>query len=231
VPSVRGDRTVARKAALVRRRTDSRSLGTLFFKTPRASKALFPLFLKLAGRRVLVVGGGRVAAVKIAGLLEAGAAVTVVAPKICPEIRHLPVTTRPREFVAQDLDKAWLVIAAATGLVNRRVAALAHKRRVFVNAVDDPRRASAFAGGVLRRGGVTLAVSTDGQAPALAGLLRQGLEQVVPAELAVWLSRARALRRRWKRQGVPIPARRPLLLEALNRLYDKDPGLRNGGKR
>jgi uroporphyrin-III C-methyltransferase/precorrin-2 dehydrogenase/sirohydrochlorin ferrochelatase len=103
--------------------------------------------------------------------------------------------------------------------VNRAVAAAAEDRGVFVNAVDDPAPASAYTGGVFRRGGITIAVSTEGRAPALAGLLREALEAVIPEEVASWVEEAQRLRQRQKADGIPMGRRRPLLLEALNRLY------------
>jgi uroporphyrin-III C-methyltransferase/precorrin-2 dehydrogenase/sirohydrochlorin ferrochelatase len=184
---------------------------------------LFPLFLKLAGRDVLVVGGGPVGAAKARALVEAGARVTVVAPEAEPELLELAaagaLTLRARVFAPADLEGAWLVVAAATADVNRAVATAAEARRTFVLAVDDPASASAYGAGVVRRGGVTIAVSTDGRAPALAGLLREALEAVLPDELASWTAEAERLRGVWKRQGVPMAERRPLLLDALNRLY------------
>ena len=110
-------------------------------------------------------------------------------------------------------------VAAATSEVNREVAAAAEARRIFVNAVDDPANGSAYTGGVLRRGGVTIAVSTDGRAPALAGLLREGLEAVVPDEIETWVRAAEWLKERQRAEGVPMGERRPRLLEALNELY------------
>jgi len=98
-----------------------------------------------------------------------------------------------------DLDDAWLVVAAGTPEVNRAVARAAEERQVFVNAVDDPANASAFLSGVVRRDGVTLAISTDGQAPALAGLLREALDVVLPSDLEQWLATARAERVNWLR--------------------------------
>jgi uroporphyrin-III C-methyltransferase / precorrin-2 dehydrogenase / sirohydrochlorin ferrochelatase len=184
------------------------------------SSPLFPVFLKLRGRRVLLVGGGPVARGKLAGLLEAGARVTVVAPEVRPEIEAADVTVLPRAFTPADLDGAWLVVAAAPPEVNRAVAAAAEDRGVFVNAVDDPAPASAYTGGVFRRGGITIAVSTEGRAPALAGLLREALEAVIPDEVASWVEEAQRLRERQKADGVPMGRRRPLLLEALNRLYE-----------
>lgn len=180
---------------------------------------LFPTFLKLADRPVLVVGGGRMAASKLPALAEAGALVTVVAPEVRPEIEAARVAVRRRGFVAEDLDGAWFVVAAATPEVNEQVARAAEQRRVFVNAVDDPRRASAYQGGVVRRSGVTLAISTEGEAPALAGLLREALDAVLPADLDTWVAEARRLKTVWRRDRVPMSERRPLLLSALNQLY------------
>ena len=184
---------------------------------------LFPLFLKLAGRDVLVVGAGPIGASKARSLVEAGARVTVVAPEADAEVRELAaagaLVLRARAFVEDDVAGAWLVVAAATPEVNRAVAAAAEARRTFVLAVDDPASASAYGAGVVRRGGVTLAVSTDGRAPALAGLLREALEAVLPDELASWTVEAERMRALWKREGVPMAERRPLLLDALNRLY------------
>ena len=182
--------------------------------------ALFPAFLKLQGRRVVVVGGGPVAASKLSSLQAAGADVTVVAPEICDAIRTAGVAIRQKPFAPSDLDDAWFVVAAAPPDVNRRVAEEAKHRQVFVNAVDDPANASVYLGGVVRRDGVTLAISTDGAAPALAGLLREALDFMLPDDLGTWNARARELRASWRARGVPMEARRPELLEALNALYD-----------
>ncbi|MBL8954776.1 MAG: uroporphyrinogen-III C-methyltransferase, partial [Myxococcaceae bacterium] len=114
---------------------------------------------------------------------------------------------------------AWFVVAAAHAEVNRAVAAAAEERRVFVNAVDDVQSASAYLGGVVRRGGVTVAISTDGVAPALAGLLREGLEAVLPEDLEGWVSLAREHRQKWRAAGVPIEHRRGFLLAALVAKY------------
>jgi uroporphyrin-III C-methyltransferase/precorrin-2 dehydrogenase/sirohydrochlorin ferrochelatase len=111
------------------------------------------------------------------------------------------------------------VVAAATPEVNRTVADAAEIRRLFVNAVDDPANASAFLSGVVRRDGVTLAISTSGDAPALTALLRESLDAVLPRDLAVWVNTARDQRIAWRREAVPMEARKPLLLRALNRLY------------
>jgi uroporphyrin-III C-methyltransferase/precorrin-2 dehydrogenase/sirohydrochlorin ferrochelatase len=181
---------------------------------------LFPLFLKLHGRRVVLVGAGVVATEKLRHLIDAGAEVTVVAPQIAPAIETAPVSILRRGFEPADLDDAWLVVAAAPPDVNRAVASAAAERRIFVNAVDDPASASAYAAAVLRRDQLTLAISTDGAAPALAGLFREALDALMPRDLAEWFATARRARAQWLKERVPMSERRPLLLQALNRLYE-----------
>ncbi len=180
---------------------------------------LYPTFLRLAGLRVVVVGGGPIAASKLAGLEEAGAVITVVAPAICEAIRGRGHALIERGFAPADLDGARWVVAAAPPEINREVAAAATARGLFVNAVDDTASASAYLGAVIRRGPVELAISTGGLAPALAGLLREALEAVLPEDLDRWIAIAQAARAEWKRAGVPMEQRRPLLLRALDRLY------------
>ena len=181
---------------------------------------MFPAFLNLKSRRVVLVGGGRVATSKLESLLTAGAQVTVVAPEIHPGIEREGVEIVRRAFEDHDLDGAWWVVAAAPPPVNRQVQEAAETRRVFVNAVDDPRHATAFLGGVVRRDGVTIAISTDGRAPALAGLLREALDGWLPRELDAWMKASDDARRAWREQLVPMEQRRPQLLETLNKLYE-----------
>ena len=187
---------------------------------------LLPLFLNLQGRAVLLVGGGPVATAKLRQLLAVGARVHLVSPDVSDEIADLvaraAISLERRPFAPPDLDDVWLVVAAATPEANAQVAEAAEAARVFVNAVDDPANASAFLSGVVRRDGVTLAISTTGQAPALTALLREALDAVLPRDLAAWVWRARAERIAWRRDGVPMDARKPMLLRALNALYDEE---------
>ena len=185
--------------------------------------AVFPVFLKLEGRRVLVVGAGPVAAGKIRPLLDAGAPVTVVAPDVVDEIAAMApqVAIVRRPFEPGDVDGVWYVVAAAPPAVNRAVARAAESRCLFVNAVDDLESASAYAGAIVEKAGVTIAMSTDGEAPALAGLLREALEVLLPDDLDTWMACAQEARRGWLAQGVPMAERRPLLLEALNEIYER----------
>ena len=192
---------------------------------------LLPLFLDLTGRDVLLVGGGSVALAKLRQLLAAGARVRVVSPVVLDEVERLArsagtpsteVQILRRGFQPSDLQDVWLVVAAATPAVNREVSQAATERRVFVNAVDDPANASAYLSGVVRRDEVTIAVSTSGDAPALTSLVREALDAVLPRELAEWVTVARDERLQWRRDGVPMEERKPLLLRALNDLYADD---------
>lgn len=186
---------------------------------PVESLPRLPVFLRFDHRRVVVVGGGQVAASKIPALLAAGADVTVIAPQISGAIDRSRVTAITAEFQPSDLDGAWFVTAAATPEVNRAVRDAADERSVFVNAVDDPANATAYLGGTINRGGVTVAFSTAGQAPALAGLLREAFDELMPPDIGAWAERAVALSRDQRAHGVPMLRRRPQLLDALNRLY------------
>ena len=188
---------------------------------------MLPAFLNLSGRTVVLVGGGTVAQAKLQQLLAVGACVRVVAPAIAPAIRAAGVEIAERAFVPQDLDGAWFVVAAATPDVNRAVAEAAETRHLFVNAVDDPANASAFLSGVVRRDGVTIAVSTRGDAPALTALVREALDAVLPRDLGAWMDLARAERADWRRRRVAIELRKPRLLRALNDLYKPPPERRD----
>ena len=181
---------------------------------------MFPAFLDLTGRNVVVIGGGAVAASKVEALVAAGARVTVVAPDIRPEIERMDVQLVRREFLDADLDGAWWVVAAAPPAVNRQVSKAAEARRIFINAVDDPEHATAYLGGVVRRDGVTIAISTDGRAPAIAGLLREALDGWLPRDIDRWLQTSDDARRRWRQDRTPMEQRRPQLLELLNALYE-----------
>jgi uroporphyrin-III C-methyltransferase/precorrin-2 dehydrogenase/sirohydrochlorin ferrochelatase len=178
---------------------------------------LFPLFLRLAGKDVLVVGGGAVAERKVQDLVEAGAVVRVVALDATSAVASLAtrgaIALHVRAFADEDVDGAWLVVAATDDAdVQRRVCAAADARRVFAIAVDDPPNGSAYSASVLRRGPVTAAISTSAEAPALSRLLREVLEQALPD--AEWVEAARALREKWRRDGTPVPSRFAELVRA-----------------
>ena len=133
-----------------------------------SARPVFPVFLRLDGVPVLVVGAGPVAASKLDALLSAQAKVTVVAPQIHSAFRRPDITVVERSFEPADLDGQRFVVAAAPPAINRAVQTHASARGLFVNAVDDVEAASAFLGAVVRRGDVTVAISTGGSAPLKA---------------------------------------------------------------
>ncbi len=141
----------------------------------------YPVCLRLAGRRVLVVGGGVVARSRVGALHDAGAIVTVVAPTVDPAIAALPVACVRRLFLASDLDDQSLVFIATDDLsVSRRVHTLAHTRGLFVNTADVPELCDFTLPAVHRSGAITIAVSTSGHAPAVASRVRDVLAKALP---------------------------------------------------
>lgn len=140
----------------------------------------YPVFLDLAGRRVVVAGAGPVALRKTRGLLEAGARVLVVAPRALPEFDSLPVRLVRRRFRASDLEGAALAFAATDDRrVNRRIGLAARRRGIPANIADSPAECDFLTPARLRRGRLQIAVSTGGDNPRLAARLRRILEEIL----------------------------------------------------
>jgi len=143
--------------------------------------AYYPVFLDLADRPSLVVGGGPVAEGKVAGLLAAGARVTVVSPTVTAPLAGWAaegrVTHRARAYRAEDLDGQQVAfVATDDAAVTRAVAADGRARGVWVNAADEPARCDFILPAVIRRGRLVVAVSTGGASPAAARAIREELE-------------------------------------------------------
>jgi siroheme synthase-like protein len=186
------------------------------------SAAHYPLFLQLEGRPVLVVGGGPVATEKGLALVEAGARVRVVAPVVGDALAAAASEVQRRAFTETDADDVWLVLSAAPPEVNRAVRAAADARRIFCLAVDDVESCTAIGAARLRRGALTIAISSGGAAPALVALVRRALDALLPEDLGAWEAVAMRTRAEWKRENLPFAERRPRLLQALNDLYADD---------
>jgi siroheme synthase-like protein len=168
-----------------------------------AEKHHYVACVDLEGRSVLVVGAGRVAHEKASGLLDCGAAVTVVAPEIAPEVAALPVELLRRRYRRSDLAGRFLVVAAtADTAVNRRVFADAEARSLLCNVVDVPELCSFILPALLREDPITVAVSTGGASPALAQRLRDEIAGVVRPEHAALAVRLRDLRP-WAKAHLP----------------------------
>jgi len=145
---------------------------------------LYPLFLKLSGRPCLVVGGGHVAERKIEGLLDAGAAVTVISPEATEPLRQLAqqgrIAWQRKPFAATDLEGEFLAVAATDDQsVNSSIAAVCRARGILVNVADEPGFCDYVVPAVLRRGSLSIAVSTEGKSPLLARKLLADLEQII----------------------------------------------------
>jgi precorrin-2 dehydrogenase/sirohydrochlorin ferrochelatase len=151
------------------------------------AEPLYPVNLVLAGRRCLVVGGGRVAARKVEGLLAVGARVEVVALSVGEEIRAGGASWSERPYRVADLDGAWLVITATDDpAVNRQVKADGDAAGVWVNAADDPANCSFTLPAVVRQGPVTVTVATGGHSPALARWLKEHVQSEMGPEVATF---------------------------------------------
>jgi precorrin-2 dehydrogenase/sirohydrochlorin ferrochelatase len=142
----------------------------------------YPLFLDLTDKPVVVVGAGAVGTRKVRSLLAANARVTVISPKAAAPIRRLAQTRRirwvPRPYRRGDLAGARLAIAATDNrVVNESVCAEANRRRIFVNCIAPPSAGNFIVPSLVRRGGISLAISTGGASPAFAKRLRRDLEQ------------------------------------------------------
>ncbi|MCU1396494.1 MAG: putative precorrin-2 dehydrogenase [Ilumatobacteraceae bacterium] len=136
----------------------------------------YPVYLDLDGVPVLVVGGGPVALRKATGLAEAGAAVTVVAPHTVEGIAAVARHVLRRAYLATDVVGFQLVMTATDDpAVNAAVARDATEHRIWVNSADDPDNCSFILPAVARRGLLSVAVSTGGSSPALAGRLRDDI--------------------------------------------------------
>lgn len=162
--------------------------------------SLLPIFLKLDGRRGLVVGAGSVALDKINALLKTGVRLRVVAPEAREEVRALAVEGRiewvRRAFEPADLDGNFVAIAATDAPeVNAEVYRAAVERGILCNSVDDIPHCDFFFGSVVSRGELQIAISTGGESPAVAQRLRREIDGQLPEDLGPWLEKLGELRR------------------------------------
>jgi precorrin-2 dehydrogenase/sirohydrochlorin ferrochelatase len=180
---------------------------------------LFPAFLKLTGRRCLVVGAGPVAQEKIESLLRAGASVRVVAPHATDSVREWArakkIRWEPRKFRPADFKGAFLVVASTSSpSLHEKIYRQARRRAILCNVVDDPAHCDFYYGAVVRRGELQIAISTGGHSPALAQRLREKIEREIGAEYEHWLEKLGAARKRLFAKSLS-PARRKALLHRL----------------
>lgn len=160
--------------------------------TSHTEPPMFPMFLKLARRRCLVVGATALAEPKIESLLAAGAVVLVVAPRATARVEQWThagqISWERRRFKARDLHGIVLVVAATSSRsTNQAIFEEARARRVLCNAVDDKEHCDFYYPAVVRRGRLQIAISTGGASPALAQALRHRLEKQFGPEYEAWV--------------------------------------------
>lgn len=180
---------------------------------------LYPIYLDLTDRTVLVVGGGVVAARKVTSLLERELPVTVIAPEISPELEkhtgNSALVIHRRPYRSADLADHWLVIAATDDPeLNREIFADAGKARIFCNVVDQPQLCTFHVPAVVRQGLLQIAISTGGASPALAKRIRQELEEQFGPAYGELLEGLLELRNCFRQKYPLDAARRRELLES-----------------
>jgi len=180
-----------------------------------------PIFLDVTGRQCVVVGGGEVAARKVESILEAGARVTVVSPRLSPQMAAMVdnglVTHLARNYERGDIRGCVLVYAATDDpKVHRELAAEARALGIPVNVVDVPELCSFIAPAVVKRGALQIAISTGGASPAFAARLRRNLEDQFGDEYACTLEVLRAARRRLHAEEIDPAVRMRRLKDLAN---------------
>jgi precorrin-2 dehydrogenase/sirohydrochlorin ferrochelatase len=182
-------------------------------------KSLFPMFVKLDGRDVLVVGAGRVGEPKIRGLLATGAKIRVVARRANEAVREWAhngdIILEERDFVSADLDNVFLVVVATSSRdLNQLVYDEAQSSRLLCNVVDVPEQCDFYYPAVVQRGDLQIAISTSGQSPSLAQKIRQQLERQFGPGYAHWVAALGETRRKILASNL-APERKRDLLQSL----------------
>lgn len=188
---------------------------------------LYPVMVNMEGRLAVVVGGGEVAARKVADLLDSGAKVKVISPRFNEEIlankKNSCLELLKREYEYGDLDGAALVFSATNDRsVNELVFMEAEGRNIFINAVDDPDNCSFYVPSFTRKGDFLFALSTGGASPAYAARIRRELEKQIPQEIDILLDKLRRAREILKNEEVFSELESPERGEILKKLANSD---------
>jgi siroheme synthase-like protein len=191
--------------------------------------SLFPLFLKLGGKRCLVVGAGLIGLEKVESLLRCGASVRVVAPQAVARVQQLSsrgeIEWLARRFEPEDATGCALIIAATNDRqVNQSVFEEAARRSILCNTADDPPLCDFFFASIVQRGDLQIAISTAGQSPALAQRLRREMDAQLPPDLGTWLDDLGQLRREVLQAMPAGPERKALLHQLAHREVCGAPG-------
>jgi precorrin-2 dehydrogenase / sirohydrochlorin ferrochelatase len=185
--------------------------------------ALFPLFVDLTGKSCVIIGGGGVAARKADALLEFGARITVVSPKVSEKLRAYAVSGRlqlmQREYCEGDLDEAFLVIAATSDRqVNEQVYREAVRRNIPVNTVDNPEFCSFIFPALVKRGELVVGITTSGHYPALSAHIREEIEELFSPEYGKLVEVLKEFRLKILMEVEEAEARKELLYRLLGEI-------------
>ena len=173
----------------------------------------YPVFLSLSDRKCVVVGGGQVALRKVTTLLQHGADITVISPRLCKGLREMDgmgkIQVRHRAYRAGDMEGAYIaIIASGNRTVNQQASLEARCNKSLVNVVDDPGLSDFIVPSIVRRGSVSIAISTAGKSPALARKIRIMLEGKLDSEYAELALLIEGVRREVKRRKLKVSSKR-----------------------
>ena len=169
----------------------------------------YPIFLKISAKECVVIGGGQIALRKVKALLDAGAKVKVISPDLCLELNRLAeaeqISVKKRLFQPGDLEGALITVAATDdNSINIEVANEAKEKGILDNVVDDPGNSDFIVPSYLRRGDITIAVSTSGRSPALARKIRSRIEKDFGNEYATLVQLVDEVRTEIRSQGIKV---------------------------
>ena len=173
----------------------------------------YPIFLNLSGRNCIVAGGGQIALRKVTTLMQYGADITVISPLLCKGLSALAcagkIQVRRRAYQAGDLEGAYIaIIATGNRSVNRQASLEARGNKIPVNVVDDAGLSDFIVPSIVRRGSVSVAISTAGKSPALARKLRTRLEGELAQEYEELALLIEGVRREVKKLKLKISSKR-----------------------
>jgi precorrin-2 dehydrogenase/sirohydrochlorin ferrochelatase len=202
---------------------------------------LLPMFLKISGKKCLVVGAGAEGESKIAHLLHAGAKVNAVAPEATETVRAWAragkITWKQRKYKHSDLNGVYLVVAATSSpKSHREIYREARRRGIMCNVADVPPLCDFYFPAVVRRGPLVIAISTSGQSPALAQRIRKQLERQFGKEYERWIKELGKARKKLLDRAMDLDMRKTLLhqmasQEAFERYVHKDTSRRKARRR
>lgn len=175
-------------------------------KTAKTKMRYYPAYLDIQKRKCLVVGGGPVATRKVKMLLKCGASVTVISPVVSQQLKNLAdsgaITLHGRSYRSADLAGIFLVIGATDDeKLNRQISKDANRLNLLCNIADRPQDCNFILPSIVRRGDLTISISTSGKSPALAKKLRKSLEDQFGEEYAVFLQLIGAIRKKLLRRS------------------------------